>query len=154
MAGPMAVPMASPAALFLVAPTTPGTIPVTDTDDARGGDIGESIDSSPLDGILTTKAAAHYLQTSESWVYKHWRDIGGVKIGGKLFFPSKEKMYERLFGKGQGLAGGFHAGQAAVHPSLVRDKNKGKAGRGTSPKSITDTDPNRHGILGSGQPKT
>jgi len=34
---------------------------------------------------------------SISWVSKHYKELGGEKIGGRVFFPSKEVIYKRLF---------------------------------------------------------
>jgi len=113
-------------ALFLVDPTrtVPGKIPVTDIDEARGDDI----DTSPLDGILTVKDLVNCMPVSESWVYRHWPELGGVKVGGSVFFPSKEIVNEHIFGKGQRLARRLQSGQKTLHPSVVPIKNKSKAG--------------------------
>lgn len=35
---------------------------------------------------LTVKEVANLLQTSTLWVYKHWRGLGGRKIGGHIRF--------------------------------------------------------------------
>jgi predicted DNA-binding transcriptional regulator AlpA len=34
-------------------------------------------------GLLNVEQAADYLGYSKEWVYKHWEEIGGRKIGGK-----------------------------------------------------------------------
>jgi len=135
-------------ALFLVDPTTQGkgtgTIPVTDSDDARGDDI----ETSALDGILTVKDLVNCMPVSETWVYKHWPELGGVKLGGSIFFPSKEIVYEHIFGKGQRLARGLQYKRGTLHPRLVPIKNKSKAGHDKAAKrAITKPlDPNRHGL--------
>jgi len=36
--------------------------------------------------ILKVKNIATMFSQPESWVCRHWREIGGVKIGGKIFF--------------------------------------------------------------------
>ena len=64
-----------------------------------------TIDRNPNPDILTVEEAALYLRKSPSWVYKNWQVLGGRKLGGSLFFPRKEELYERLFGKGQGVGG-------------------------------------------------
>ena len=127
-------------ASFLVDPTAPGTIPVTDS--------GDDIDTSPSDGILTVKDVVQLTRKSETWVYRHWPELGGVKVGGSVFFPSKEIVYEHLFGKGQGMASGFHARRRTLHPGVVPIKNKGKAGNDKAAKrAITKRlDSNRHGL--------
>jgi len=136
----MALLMAS----FLVDHTAPGTLPVTHTDDARGDDI----DTSPPDGILTVKDVALLTRKSETWVYRHWPELGGVKLGGSVFFPNKEIVYEHLFSKGQRLASGLQSKRGTLHPSVVPFKNKSKAGNDKAAKrAITKPlDPNRHGL--------
>ena len=57
------------------------------------------LDKEDLLGIMTPKEVAVYLRRSESWVYKNWRILGGRKLKGSLFFPTKGDLYERLFGK-------------------------------------------------------
>jgi len=50
---------------------------------------------------MTPEEVARFLKKSASWVYKHWQELGGVKLGGSLFFPHKEDLYERIFRQGQ-----------------------------------------------------
>ena len=47
--------------------------------------------------IMTVEETARFMRKSVSWVYKNSADLGGRKLGGSLFFPSKEDLYERLF---------------------------------------------------------
>ena len=65
------------------------------------------IDNKSLSGIMTPEEVARFLKKSTSWVYKNWQRLGGVKLGGSLFFPRKEDLYEHIF---------CHS---AVNPSLV-----------------------------------
>ena len=51
--------------------------------------------------ILTPEETAQYLRKSLSWVYKNAEILGGRKLGGSLFFPAKEDLYERIFYKRQ-----------------------------------------------------
>ncbi len=78
------------------------------------------IDTPPKAEIMTPEEVAQFLRKSLSWVYKNWGKLGGVKLGGSLFFPNKEDFYERLFNKGQRVAVRLHPGEATVHPSLVQ----------------------------------
>jgi len=39
-----------------------------------------------LTGLLKLKEAAKHLNQSESWVYRHWKDLGGKKIGSNIRF--------------------------------------------------------------------
>jgi hypothetical protein len=52
---------------------------------------------------MTPEDVALFLRKSVSWIYKHWRELGGVKIGGSIFFPEKETLYERLFCRKEGV---------------------------------------------------
>jgi hypothetical protein len=120
------------------------------------------MDKNPIDNnlnhdILTPEEVALFLRKSTSWVYKHWQELGGRKLGGSLFFPRKEDLYECLFCKrqGQGVEVRFHPEGDQVHRSLVQNKNGGQTGRskkkGGAKKSKTDGDnPNRHGLFDLG----
>ncbi len=61
--------------------------------------MGKNLDAFDNRAILSPDEVAQFLGKSASWVYKHWQELGGAKLGGSLFFPEKEKLYERLFGK-------------------------------------------------------
>jgi predicted DNA-binding transcriptional regulator AlpA len=37
-------------------------------------------------GLLKLKDAAKHLNQSESWVYRHWKEVGGKKLGGNIRF--------------------------------------------------------------------
>ncbi len=92
----------------------------------------EAFDSDSRTGIMTAEEVAQLFAKSESWVYKHWRELGGVKLGGSLFFPNKEDLYERLFQKGKGLEVRFHPQGREVHSGLVSNQNRGSSGDETS----------------------
>lgn len=70
--------------------------------------------------IMTPEEAAQYLRKSPSWVYKHAALLGGRKLGGSLFFPAKEDLYERLFQQGKGVALRLHPEGNQVHGGLVQ----------------------------------
>jgi len=59
-----------------------------------------SLDTNFQPEIMVPEEVARYLRKSLSWVYKNWEVLGGRKLRGSLFFPGKEDLYERLFGKG------------------------------------------------------
>ena len=114
------------------------------------------IDTNSNQDILTLEEVALYLRKSTSWVYKNWQALGGRKLGGSLFFPRKEDLYERLFCKGKGVEVRLHPDGDQAHGSLVQNKNRGQTGRnkkkgGTGKTDTRDGDPNRHGLLGTGQ---
>lgn len=56
-----------------------------------------SVDISLSREIMTPEDVALFLKKSLSWVYKHWQELGGVKLGGSLMFPSKEDLYCNLY---------------------------------------------------------
>jgi hypothetical protein len=106
--------------------------------------------------ILTAEETARFLHKSLSWVYKHWRELGGVKLGGSLIFPSMEDLYEHLFGKREGLPVRLHSEGGEVHGSMVQNE-KGRSGsrgkkKGGNKKSEAGTgrDADRHNLLGVG----
>ncbi len=108
---------------------------------------------------MNPEEVAQFLRKSLSWVYKNWQKLGGVKLGGSLFFPNKEDLYEYLFHKGQRLPIRLHTKRSPVHPSLVQNLNRGQAGRSRKKKGgarATDEggDTNRHGLLRAGEQKT
>jgi hypothetical protein len=54
------------------------------------------IDNGRTPMVMTPLDIALFLRKSASWVYKHWRELGGVKLGGSIIFPDKETLYEPL----------------------------------------------------------
>ena len=122
-----------------------GALAVADTD----------LDMQPKSGIMTPDEVAAFLKKSLSWVYQHWKELGGAKLGGSLFFPSKEDLYERLFGNRQGVEVRLHPQGGQAHGSLVQDQKRSVAGRGaktgggTQPASGGGSD-DRHGLLRAG----
>ena len=58
---------------------------------------GNSVDSIRDPAIMTPEEVARFFRKSLSWVYRNRKDLGGRKLGGSLFFPAKEDLYERLF---------------------------------------------------------
>ena len=102
------------------------------------------IDKNSTSGIMTAEEVALFLRKSTSWVYKNWQELDGRKLGGSLFFPKKEDLYERLFGKRQG-----QEVEVRLHPE--GDQVHGNLKKGGAKKSKTDgDDPNRYGLLDLG----
>lgn len=107
--------------------------------------------------ILTVKEAAQYLHKSTSWLYKNWRMLGGVKLGGSLLFPSKGELHELIFGNKQGMEIRLHPERQQIHQKLVQEQKRGKASgskteRGSIKSDTPDgsrSNPNRHGLLGA-----
>jgi hypothetical protein len=109
--------------------------------------------------IITIEETAQYLQKSTSWVYKNWKILGGRKLGGSLFFPAKEDLYEYLFGKRERVEVRLHPERNQAHGSMVHDKerstiSRGKKKGGNTKSSNSDSggsNPNRYGLLGAGE---
>ena len=102
--------------------------------------------------ILTPEEVALYLNKSVSWVYKHWEILGGRKLGGSLFFPRKEELYERIFCKGQGLVEvRLCPEEKQAHTRWLQNKNRSQKGRskkkGGNKQSENRDDPNRHNLF-------
>ena len=104
--------------------------------------------------IQTPKEVASFCKKSTNWVYDHWEELGGVKLGGSLLFPCKGELYELLFNKRQGMAVRLYAKRKTVHGNVVQNKKGGKKSRSTKKGRVEQTggeDLNRHGILGPGE---
>ncbi|MGD9732363.1 MAG: helix-turn-helix domain-containing protein [Desulfamplus sp.] len=114
-----------------------------------------NIDAGKSSNILTVKEAAQYLHKSTSWVYKNWKMLGGVKLGGSLIFPSKENLYDLIFGKGKGMEIRLHPERQQIDKELVQDPKGSKQGRSqkkrgdrkSESRDSSGSNPNRHGIL-------
>jgi len=105
--------------------------------------------------IMTPEEVARFLRKSPSWVYKHWRELGGRKLGGSLFFPGKESLYERLFSEGERVEARLHSQREKVHLPVLQNQERSPKGRnpkkGGNPEPSTTEgggdDPNRHGLF-------
>jgi len=47
--------------------------------------------------MLKVKDVSKIFQKSHSWVYKNWKQIGGVKFLGSLVFPNENEIYQIVF---------------------------------------------------------
>ncbi len=117
------------------------------------------VDTNLQNDIMTPEEVAQFLHKSPSWVYKNWQLLGGVKLRGSLFFPSKEDLYERLFYKRQGLEIRLHAKRSQTHSSRIQNQNQGQTGhsgkkKGGARTAEGNSNSNRHVILGDSQQKT
>jgi len=113
------------------------------------------IDIKPEPGIMNVEETAEYLRKSTSWVYKNKEALGGRKLGGSLFFPSKEDLYEHLFGKKERVEVRFHPEGNQTHRPMVQNKKRSKTSGSRKKKGgvekyrITDQyNPDRHDIFG------
>lgn len=109
--------------------------------------------------VIHPEDVAQFLRKSVSWVYKHWKELGGVKIGGSILFPDKETLYDHIFYQRKRMEVRFHPGETKVHRSVVSDQKRGKESRSkkkggnSKPGDSSDNDgagdPNRHNLLGT-----
>jgi len=111
----------------------------------------ENLDKNNEKTIMTLQEVSQFLHKSESWVYKHWKGLGGKKLGGSLFFPEKEDLYECLFSKRKGVEIRLHPQGNQTDRSLVRNKTESKKSGskkkgGISQSETVASDPNRHGF--------
>lgn len=102
--------------------------------------------------VMCVKDVAAFLKRSQSWVYKNFEQLGGVKIGGSVLFPSKEKIYERLFQQQERMVGVFLPSQKeTVHGSRIPEEKGRPGSRGRKKKGCKTakegTGDNRHGLL-------
>jgi hypothetical protein len=103
--------------------------------------------------IMNVEETARFMRMSVSWVYKNSADLGGRKLGGSLFFPSKEDLYERLFSKRDGGQVRFRVPEKKVHQCVAQNKNRSKTGRSKKTRGVEkpkagSREANRHGLLG------
>ena len=111
--------------------------------------------------IQTTEEVAQYLRKSTSWVYKNWQELGGRKLGGSLFFPGKENLYERLFHQRQGVEVRSTPERNPLHQGRVQNQESGQRSQSEKKGGTNKTDntgdggdnPNRHGIFGISEQK-
>ena len=47
--------------------------------------------------LIDVHTVAEWLQVSPQWVYRHWRKLGGIKIGANIRFFEKD-IVERIKG--------------------------------------------------------
>jgi len=115
----------------------------------------ENLDKNNEKTIMTLQEVSQFLHKSESWVYKHWKELGGKKLGGSLFFPKKEDLYECLFSSRKGVEIRLHSQRNQTDRSLVQNKTGGKKSGiktkgGVDQSATVASDTNRHNILGVG----
>jgi hypothetical protein len=122
------------------------------TDPKQVAMLQRKLDINSSERIMTPDEVARFFKKSTSWVYKNWKKLGGVKLGGSLFFPSKEDLYEQLFQERKRVEVRFHPQGNQVHRDLVQNKKNGQAGRSkkkggikyaTKSRACSD----RHGLL-------
>ena len=82
-------------------------------------------------GFQNVKEVAQFCGKSISWVYKHQQVLGVRKLGGSLFFPEKEELYERIFGQRQGIQVRVSAKQDQVFQPTLQNKTRGSKSRST-----------------------
>jgi len=96
---------------------------------------------------------AELFSQSLAWDSKHFRELGGAKIGGRVFFPPREVMYERLFCREEEVAARLHTERTAIHQCMVSNKERGQtSGRGAA-QTLDEANPNRHGLCDISQPQ-
>jgi hypothetical protein len=101
--------------------------------------------------ITCVKDVAKFLKRSPSWIYKNFQELGGVKVGGSVLFPAKEKIYERLFKQKEEMVRVLLPVQKeAVHKGRFQKEKGGPGSRGRKEKRSKNTKENgvnRHGIF-------
>lgn len=101
--------------------------------------------------LLKPVDIAKLFSQSLAWVSKNYKKIGGIKIGGRVFFPPKEMIYERLFCGEEGVALRLHDERREVHQCILQNQKRGKGGRTKKTSGINTDDFNRHSLFKSGE---
>jgi len=57
------------------------------------------IDQKKTQKFLSAKNVARLFDKSPGWAYKHWKNLGGMKVGGSIIFPPKEMFFDDVFTK-------------------------------------------------------
>jgi hypothetical protein len=92
--------------------------------------------------IMTPEEVAKFVHKSCSWVYKHWQELGGVKLGGSLFFPCEEDLYERLFRREEkGMAVRLRHERSTVSRQPVQNQVRSKRSGGGQKEGGESADP-------------
>ncbi len=116
-----------------------------------------SKDSTTNNGYAKTVISAEdvhkFLGMSLSWVYEHYLELGGVKVGGSRLFPSERKIYERLFGEeDRPVHVRLSVQEKPVLRKRIQNEKGSQGGRGRKEKGVEiptgKPNPNRHGLLG------
>lgn len=91
----------------------------------------------PENKFLKPADIAEICNQSLAWVSKNRRKLGGIKIGGRVFFPPEEVFSERLFCRKEGLEIRLHDEKSEIHSSLVRNKERGKRSGASKTNRVT-----------------
>jgi len=103
------------------------------------------LDQTPTYEIIQAQEAADFLKMSLSWVYDHYQELGGRKIGGTVLFPSKGAIYEHLFGQTKEPVAVRLPAERAEAPRLRLCDQKRSSKRNGRAQKADNYDP--HGIL-------
>jgi len=87
--------------------------------------------------FMTVKQLADKLQLSEATIYKHWRSLGGVRVGGSIRFDLQRTL-EHLQQESEEGASPVSPGHSRLMKP-PRDRRR--------KKTVFELDPDRHGLL-------
>jgi hypothetical protein len=104
----------------------------------------------PDQNLLKPADIAKLFNQSLAWVSKNYKKLGGVKIGGRMFFPPQEKLYERLFCAEEGMAVRLHDEEREIHSCMVQNQERSQVCRAKKASRSEQADLNRHGLLDPG----
>lgn len=102
---------------------------------------------------MTPDEVASFFKKSTSWVYKNWKILGGVKLGGSLFFPNQKEMYDLLFQQRKPVGVSHHSQGKQESRNPVQDQIKKQTEQNKQLGKIEKTasggeNSNRHGLFG------
>lgn len=103
---------------------------------------------SPSHEVLTPTELASYLKVSKDWVYRNWKKLGGIKLGGFLRFPGKGDFYDSLFEK-RALPLPILVSGDKVQQGAVQDAPRSTKRRTTAQRRVKESEPtaeSRHGL--------
>jgi len=86
--------------------------------------------------MLKVKDVSQFLQKSPSWVYKNWKQLGGVKCAGSLLFPQEQDIYMNI----------LNHSEITSNPN-INQKNEQKRKKNNRVRKPVKMDMNRHNLL-------
>ncbi|KPA11103.1 hypothetical protein MHK_008716 [Candidatus Magnetomorum sp. HK-1] len=98
--------------------------------------------------MLNVKDVSEIFQKSQSWVYKNWKKLGGIKCSGSLVFPHENDIYNNIF-KDIGTITNLNCFQnkvqtAKTKPQKIRKRITSKQYGGKYKTTVHD----RHNVFG------
>lgn len=100
----------------------------------------------PAGVMLTIKQISRRLQVKEDTIYRHWRELGGFKVGGSIRFDwerTRQHLLEKAAREAKAMASSVPAPPGRRIPDPER--RKGRRNRG---ETVLERIPDRYNLWG------